>query len=362
MRPSTCSIVFFAFAALALLTTLTANSAYAQTVTTIDVPGAIETAATAIGPAGQIAGFYVDASNQIHAFRRNLKGAIFSFDVAPNAPFTLPVAIGHFGEIVGYYDDADYISHGFVREPDGTITTFDAPGASLVRDSGTVVQAMNPAGQIVGYFYDVTNNISTVHGFLRNADGTFVSLDVPAEWTSFTMDSINHGGQIAGQYCTSTCQAFVRNRNGTIIPAGFYAIRLFMNGGGRLSGSISAPSPSGGYHGFVRTRQGVMTTFDAPGASNATGGIGCGHCSGTLATAANQQGEIVGYFGDAAFKYHAFLRKTDGSFVIFDAPHLPGRSIQPAAMNTSGQTVGSYSDGEHGHAFLFDPCGKHGSR
>jgi len=331
-------------------------------VTTIDVPGALESSATAIGPAGQIAGYYVDASNQTHAFRRNIKGVIHPFDVAPDAQFTLPVAIGHFGEITGYYQDANYISHGFVRQRDGAITIFDAPGASLVRDFGTVVRAMNPDGQIVGYSWDVSSGVAITHGFLRDPDGTFVSLNVPADWTTFTMDSINHGGQIAGQYCTaSTCQTFVRNQNGKFVSTGMMAINIFMNAAGQTSGTVSFFTPAGGYHGFVRTRQGVVTNFDAPGASSATGGIGCGHCSGTLATAANQQGEIVGYFGDAAFQYHAFLRKTDGSFVLFDAPHLPGRSIQPAAINSSGQTVGVYSDGEHGRAFFFDPCGKHGS-
>jgi hypothetical protein len=46
-----------------------------------------------------------------------------------------------------------------VRTPDGAITQFDVPGAIWTWPTG-----INPAGAIVGFYYDVN---FVPHGFLR---------------------------------------------------------------------------------------------------------------------------------------------------------------------------------------------------
>ena len=53
-------------------------------------------------------------------------------------------------------------------------------------------------------------------------------------------------------------------------------------------------------HGFVRDKQGSLTTFDAPGA-------GTGLFQGTLPSMPNPPGAIVGSFLDASNAFHGFL-------------------------------------------------------
>jgi hypothetical protein len=84
----------------------------------------------------------------------------------PNSAFTIAQAINPVGQIVGYYLDGSGI-HGFLRQPSGAITSFN-----VSRDGfqlGTFATAITPAGQITGY-YDTFN--FTQHSFLRQPDGT----------------------------------------------------------------------------------------------------------------------------------------------------------------------------------------------
>jgi hypothetical protein len=53
-------------------------------------------------------------------------------------------------------------------------------------------------------------------------------------------------------------------------------------------------------HGFVRTPDGTITTFDAPGA-------GTGLFQGTIPSGINPAGAIVGYYLDASYVFHGFL-------------------------------------------------------
>src|SRR5438874_1237999 len=97
-----------------------------------------------------------------------------SFDV-PGAVGTTAGAINPAGQIVGdYYGVSEACGgvclRGFLRDPDGTIVSFD------VGSVATFANAINPAGQIVGVYRD-TNDAG--HGFLRNPDGTIAFFDVP---------------------------------------------------------------------------------------------------------------------------------------------------------------------------------------
>lgn len=71
--------------------------------------------------------------------------------------------------------------------------------------------------------------------------------------------------------------------------------------------------------------RGTYITFDAPGA-------GTGPYEGTSAYAVSDFGEIVGSYFDASFKAHGFLRTPDGTITSFDVPTPPPRS-QPPSMS-----------------------------
>jgi hypothetical protein len=53
-------------------------------------------------------------------------------------------------------------------------------------------------------------------------------------------------------------------------------------------------------HGYVRTPNGAITTFDVPGA-------GTGLFQGTIPAAINPAGAIVGWYVDASNVIHGFL-------------------------------------------------------
>jgi hypothetical protein len=53
--------------------------------------------------------------------------------------------------------NASNVTHGFVRAANGTLTTFDIPGAQYLQ-----VYAINPAGTLTGYY-----TTPTFHAFLR---------------------------------------------------------------------------------------------------------------------------------------------------------------------------------------------------
>ena len=134
-----------------------------------DAPGADASAgagtfASAINPAGMIAGYYVDAIDVLHGFIRAQNGAVTEFDVPGAGPETFVSSINPAGTITGYYEDENVVYHGFVRASDGTITQFDIPGAGTIVFQGTFAIGINPAGAIAGYYVDAR---FVAHGFLQ---------------------------------------------------------------------------------------------------------------------------------------------------------------------------------------------------
>ena len=65
-------------------------------------------------------------------------------------------------------------------------------------------------------------------------------------------------------------------------------------------------------HGFLRVRDGAITTFDAPNAGAAP--------TKSIAGDLNDLGMIAGYYIDGNNVSHGFLLNPDGIFTTFDAP------------------------------------------
>ena len=91
-------------------------------------------------------------------------------------------------------------------------------------------------------------------------------------------------------------------------------------------------------HGFLRARDGTITTFDPHGAAN------------TDPTGINQAGYITGDYSYAnGATAYGFLRSPDGTFITFDPP---GSVLtKPASINSAGAITGWYQDAnfiEHG--------------
>ena len=77
---------------------------------------------------------------------------------------------------------------------------------------------------------------------------------------------------------------------------------------------------------------GTITRFDPLGSTY------------TQPNAINPAGTVTGYFEDASFVAHGFLRTSDGTITVFDPPgslftYIPGGG----AMNPAGTVAGSFT-------------------
>jgi hypothetical protein len=110
-------------------------------------------------------------------------------------------------------------------------------------------------------------------------------------------------------------------------------------------------------HGFLRDRNGVITTFDVPGS-------GTGFQQGTYGGGFTPSGTIMGNYVDADNLSHGFLLDRNGVFTTFDAPdagHVPGSDdgTYPFGINANGAITGWYvDDSDANHGFVRD---KHGA-
>jgi hypothetical protein len=104
-------------------------------------------------------------------------------------------------------------------------------------------------------------------------------------------------------------------------------------------------------------KAGTFTTFDAPGS-------GVGASQGTFAYGINPSGAITGHYVDPSGATHGFLRARDGTITTFDAPD-DVRGTYPQAINRAGSIAGYCCDEVTCHGFLrgsdsiatFDPAG-----
>ena len=81
-------------------------------ITTLDVPGALNTTAFGINDFGQISGYFVDATGAVHGFVKS--GQKFRQLDMPGALATIPTAINNWGTVAGEYVDTKGARHGFV--------------------------------------------------------------------------------------------------------------------------------------------------------------------------------------------------------------------------------------------------------
>uniref|UniRef100_Q01WT5 IPT/TIG domain-containing protein n=1 Tax=Solibacter usitatus (strain Ellin6076) TaxID=234267 RepID=Q01WT5_SOLUE len=216
--------------------------------------------------------------------------------------------------------------------------TFDAPGSNA-----TAVSAMNNAGEMVGSYHDAAGD----HAFLRHTDGSFSPIDLPGAVAGRTSAiGINNAGQIVGAFTDSSgTHGFLRAPDGTFttLEAGYSPAGI--NDHGDIVGTASAFTfPTLGY---LRTSDGHITTFQAPGASQ------------TWAAGLNNDGQIVGTYitGGSYSIGHGFLRAVDGSFTTLDVPGLEPRNMGTwaASINNRGQIAGYLLS--YGYSFVRDADG-----
>lgn len=277
----------FALAFLLLSVTLSAD-----TLTTIDYPGATSTDLTGINSSGDMVGVAIVAG-QRKAFLYS-EGQ-FTDLVYPDAPRTEATAIDSRGDIAGFYQDSSGQFYGFVLDKHGTFASYDYPPAT----TGTFILGLKSSRVLVGEFKIGQAFGVTGYALLRTKHGEWVEL-IPPDSTNARANSINSRGDIVG----------------------------LMTGVDRVQ------------RGWLLDKHDTYTVFAWPGAQV------------TNPRGINASGNVVGVYIVAGVS-HAFIRTKDGEMRELVGP--PGSAnMRALAINAEGDIVGTYDQGGIRHGFLLE--------
>ena len=154
-----------------------------------DFPGAVETHIYGISDeTGALSGNIVDAAGVTHAFSGEL---IITF---PGAVNTYGDFVNAAGAVVGSYTDADGRPHGFIRNPDGSFTTIDLP--EMPNLEFLFVNTITDVG-MVGFRAKAVNDI--LRSYILLPDGILYEVRVPGS-VSTVVRNVNQDGSIVGFY------------------------------------------------------------------------------------------------------------------------------------------------------------------
>jgi hypothetical protein len=319
-----------------------ANATAAPLISTFEAPGAGNTPGSqqgtvgaAVNDFGVIAGSTRDENSVRHGYLRFPDGRYVVFDhpeagtSGATGQGTRVGGLNALGAVAGSVRDANNFDSPYVRSPEGKFSTISFPNFG-----GGDGDAINLWGTMVGNYLLLSDpngpDFLHFHGFLRSADGVITQFDPPGSTnTEIPTFSINDAGTVTGDYWV-----------------------------------CSADLSSCTVHGFIRTANGRYTSFDAPGAG--TDGYSG---EGTYPQGINDLGEVSGYYVDVNFIFHGFVRSVDGRITSFDPQTVCTSTASPpadcayngtytAGINLLGRVVGTYY-GEDGnpHGFWRDADG-----
>lgn len=288
-----------AFLGLALL--IGAAVAYAASIppaslsfTTIDFPaeGVLMTHAFGINSNGDIVGSYVDGAGVEHGYLLS-EGKFAQIDF-PKALATRANGINANGDIVGYYIAPPGASgesmKGFLLSG-GHFSTILFP-----HHKAADLSRITDEGYIYGCYHDGDASAS-MHGFVRNPDGTFISLPVK---DSMDNGANADGSTIVGFYVdlgSNKEQGFIDTNGSQVdlsVPESVWTDAWDISpDGDSVVGTFLAAN--GSLHGFLFAN-GVFSSIDDPDAGGFTQAYGI-----------NSNGAVVGFYRGTDGKHHGFL-------------------------------------------------------
>lgn len=284
-------------------------------VVSFDVPGSVNTQATAITPSGDIVGRYTSADGAQHGFLLS-EGEFRPVDF-PSATFTDVTGINPRGEIVGGYIGDVGNEHGFLLTR-GKFTTIDYPNSEF-----TIAFGIGATGKIVGIWGD---SAGTLHGFLFRS-GNFSSLDLPGATGS--LPAMISAGRIVGGYLNGTgTHGFLLDHHTfqTIdCPGSTFTFLSGVDPQGRMVGGYGSVDGNG--HGAL-VIGGNCISVDFPGATS------------TYANGINPQGDIVGRYTGADGIVHGYLLRdfVKTTNIVYSAAHGFSARLNPNAVWSYGFT------------------------
>jgi hypothetical protein len=222
-------------------------------------------------------------------------------------------------------------------------TRFSLPDGTI----GLYVTGPNASGDVAGIFLTSGNYNSHSYGFIRLADGNFTTIDVKKSYRHNTIvEAIDDTDDVVGQYeekdDPNIDHAFLRTPDGTLTsfdaPGAYNTFPSDINA--RAGEMVGWYYTADGNHGFVRSMDGTLTTIDYPGAAG-----------GTYPYAVNALGQITGAYVDSDGVRHGFLRQPGGSVKTIDPPN--SAYTDNVVLNDKGQVSGIYKDSGSGSYYGF---------
>jgi hypothetical protein len=281
-----------------------------------------------------------------------------TFDLPPGPVggqvYPLINGLNDLGVIVGTYEDVNQVYHGFIRTSDGKFQTYNDPDAGTTTTShvvGTYMTGINDAGEIAGYYINAQGDS---YGFVLRRDGTGKASYFPGTADAKTFPvAINSLGALTGNYYTGlgpypVYQGFVRTPDGIFttfqVPGAYtgkyggttpVGIDLFGTVAGNYVTATGNPA-------FLRYSNGVFETTLVPGAINA------------YIRGVNELGTTIGDYTNAQSVPHSFMRTAFGTLTNIDvAKPGPGSIATPLAINLWDTVIGSYYDaGNVSHGYI----------
>ncbi len=310
-------------------------------ITTFDEPNADTTAIlegtfpSGINDAGGITGSYIDANGTQHGFLRSPDGKLYTTIDPPGSTLTIGFALNLEGAVVGSYSGQNGFQ-SFLRYPDGSFETWTGPGQCVPSASSTIpcygsgALDINVFGTASGSYED---SGGVGHGLVRSPAGDLIPYSVKGAATAPLVANGTYYPQ--GTSCPA-CSIPI-NVWGTI--AGYYADSSYVA------------------HGYVRSADGTVTQFDLP--NDVLQGPGL---LSDIDMGLNDFGEITGYYLNANLVVRGFLRTPDGRVIAFDAPGAGSSFVGllegtfPLSINDAGVVTGFYVDANGtSHGFLLLP-------
>jgi len=329
-----------------------------------DVPGAVNgTFPSAVNSHGVIVGSYSDNVGS-HGFIRKHDGTFVTFDVPGAVNGTFPSAVNKDDVVAGSYgDNIGSGDHAFILKRDGTVVKFDVPGASY----SLTVKGINGEEAAIGFSFDVN---SVPHSFLRSRDGAVLTFDPPGSTkgsiaTAFTEHETILGVSdpfgVASGYARDPSGAFteILGPDGLTGQYDIYSLfsgaALSANRRHEIAGTYFL---QGIYQVFLLSEDGQYTAFVAANYPPC--------CIYSSPSSINSEGTVTGFLNDGFGIYRGFLRTRDGDVGFFDAPGAGTGSYQgtiPIGITAFGEIAGVYvgpKDGNFlgphsGHGFVFVP-------
>lgn len=281
-----------------------------------------------INDANVVVGDFLGTDNFFHGFIVTNNGTKYKqYDVAKGSASTSIFAINEAGNFAGATGSGGP-NQGFVNIG-GTVTTFYGSGTD-----NTFALGMNSANQVVGQYYDSSNNS---HGFFRNASGTITEIVFPGAIQTACV-GLNDAGEISGWYEDSALTFHGFTDIGGQFQTNDFIFTAGVSSTGAYVGYYYGPGPANCDGAKGTTCYGYLATPQSDTLST----VQVANAENTSIYAVNTANVMVGWYTDSTGAIHGLMLSNGTATNIDDPKALEGTTIC-LGINSSGQIVGSYS-------------------